>query len=320
MDSDKQETEAFDMDRGGSARPQWVWAALVLQSVVSLLSVWSAGQMLISWPRYAAYGTQMIPQLVRSILEAILMGISLVGLWRSKHWGWLLGLLVDAGICLLYLYYALGYPRLLLNPRYLALNIWEFAAFAVLLHLPVREYFRRESHLPGSAALPGRMPISEISALQRSFRALVYFVVAVAAACIVTTFSLAMTLGEKAGGTRGFLFLLIIAFEIGGAASFLFVVLLTVAARGFGRARLGVWLIAGGLLAPGLILVFGLVAKGLLMGNGPQVEGPFITLLLNILFTGPLYLFQVWWLVIPAGIITSFFCFVMYPWAFGRQE
>lgn len=174
MDSGKQETEAFNMDRSGSARPQWVWAALVLQSVVSLLSVWSAGQMLISWPRYAAYGTQMIPQLVRSIVEAILLGVSLVGLWRSKRWGWLLGLLVDAAICLLYLYYAMGYPRLILNPRYLALNIWEFAAFAVLLHLPVRAYFQGKRDLPG----PGCLPIAEINAMQRSFRGLVYFVVA----------------------------------------------------------------------------------------------------------------------------------------------
>ena len=319
MDSGKQETEAFDMDRGGSARPQWVWAALVLQSVVSLLSVWSAGQMLISWPRYAAYGTQMIPQLVRSIVQAILLGVSLVGLWRSKRWGWLLGLLVDAAICLLYLYYAMGYPRLILNPRYLALNIWEFAAFAVLLHLPVRAYFQGKRDLPGPAAPPGRLPIAEINAMQRSFRGLVYFVVAVAATCIVTTFSMAVMLGEKAGGSRGFLFLLIIGFEIGSAASFLFVVLLTVAARGFGPTRLGVWLIAGVLIAPGLILGMGLLVKTFLMGGGRLGTGP-LNMLLGIFFTGPAYLFQVWWLAIPAGIVTSFVCYEMYPWVFGRRQ
>lgn len=319
MDSGKHETEAFDMDHSGSARPQWVWAALVLQSVVSLLSVWSTAQMLISWPRYAAYGTQMIPQLVRSIVEAILLGVSLVGLWRSKHWGWLLGLLVDAAICVLYLYYAIGYPRLLLNPRYLALNIWEFAAFAVLLHLPVRKYFRREGNLLRSGAPAERIPVAEISALQRSFRGLVYFVVAVAAACIVTTFSLAMTLGEKAGGSRGFLFLLIIGFEIGSAASFLFVVLLTVAARRFGPARLGVWLIAGALIAPSLILGMGLLVKTFLSGSGRLGTGP-LNMLLDILFTGPAYLFQVWWLAIPAGIVASFLCCQMYPWAFGARE
>jgi hypothetical protein len=307
------------MDRRESARPEWVWAALVLQCVVFLTGVWSAGQMLVSWPRYAAYGTQMIPHMARSIIEAILLGISLLGLWRSKRWGWLLSLLVDAANCFLYLYYAMGYPRLLLNLRYLAFNIWEFAAVAVLLHLPVRAYFQGKRDLCVSSAPPGRIPIAEISALQRSFRGLVYFVVAVVATCIVTAFSLTVMMGDKAGGGGGFLFLLIIGFEIGSAASFLFVVLLTVAARGFGPARLGVWLIAGGLFAPGLILGMGLVVKTFLMRSGPLGTGP-LNILIEILFTGPAYLFQVWWLAIPAGIVTSFLCYQMYPWAFGRPE
>jgi hypothetical protein len=141
----------------------------------------------------------------------------------------------------------------------------------------------------------------------------------VAATCVVTTVSLAVTLGEKAGGSRGFLFLLIIDFEFGGAASFLFVVILTVAARLLGPARLATWLIAGALLAPGLVLGFGLLAKALLMGNGPQATGP-LSLLINMLFTGPMYLFQVWWLAIPAGVVTSFLCYQMYPWVFGPPE
>jgi len=307
------------MERRESVRPNWVWAALVLQCVVFLISVWSAGQMLVSWPKYAASGSQMIPYVARSLVEAILMGMSLVGLWRSKHWGWLLGLLVDAAICVLFLYYGIGYQRLLLNPRYLAFNIWEFAAFAALLHVPVREYFRREGDSLGSAAPSRLIPDAEVSALQRSFRGLAYFVVAVAATCIGTAFSVAVMLGDKAGRGRGFLFLLIIGFEIGSAASFLFAVLLTVAARLIAPARLAVWLIAGALLAPGLILVFGLLAKAFLMGTGPLVEGPF-TLFLNILFTGPLYLFQVWWLAIPPGIVTSFLCYQMYPWVFGHPK
>jgi hypothetical protein len=309
----------FDMDRKESARTQWVWAALGLQCVVFLISVWSAGQMLVSWPRHAPYAAQWIPHIVRSIVEAILLGISLLGLWQSKRWGWLLGVLVDAASCVLYLYYCVGYPRLLLNPRYLALNIWEFAAIAVLLHQPVRAYFQGKTDLPGSTALPERAPVAEMSALQRSFRGLSYFVVAVAATCTVTAFSLALSLGDKAGGFRGFLFLLLIGLEIGGAASFLFVVLLTVAARGFGAARLGVWLIAGVLLAPGLILGMGLLVKTFLSGNGPLGTGP-LNMLLDIFFTGPAYLFQVWWLAIPAGIVTSFLCYEMYPWVFGRPE
>ncbi len=317
MHSGERETGVFDMDRRASARPEWVWAALALQCVVFLFGVWSAAKMLLSWPKYAAYGAQMIPHIVRSIAEAILLGISLLGLWRSKHWGWLLGLLVDAAICILYLYYAMGYPRLILNPRYLAFNIWEFAAVAVLLHLPVRAYFQGKRDLPVSPAPPRHLP--KMNALQRSFRGLVYFVVAVAATCAVTAFSLAVMMGDKAGGGRRFLFLLIIGFEIGSAASFLFVVLLTVAARGFGPAQFGVWLIAGVLLAPGLILGMGLLAKTFLVGSGPLGTGP-LSLLINILFTGPMYLFQVWWLAIPAGIVTSFLCYQMYPWVFERPE
>jgi len=307
------------MDRRGSARPEWVWAALVLQCVVFLMSVWSAGQMLVSWPKYAVDGTQMIPNIVRSIVEALLLGISLLGLWQSKRWGWLLGVLVDAAICVLYLHSVIRFPRLVLNPRFLAFNVWEFAAVAILLHLPVRAYFQGKSDLPGSTTPSGRGPVAESNALQRSFRGLVYFVVAVAATCIVSTLSLAVWMGDKAGGVRGFLFLLVIGFAIGGAASFLFVLLLTVAARTFGPGRLGVWLIAGVLLAPGLILGMGLLAKTFLLGSGPLGTGP-ISTLLEILFTGPAYLFQVWWLAIPAGIVTSFFCCQMYPWAFGQSE
>jgi hypothetical protein len=317
--SGERETGVLNMDRRGSARPEWVWAALGLQCVVFLISVWSAGQMLVSWPRHASYAAQWIPHIVRSIVEATLLGISLLGLWRSKQWGWLLGVLVDAASCVLYLYYVMGYPRLLLNPRYLALNIWEIAAFAVLRHQPVRAYFQGKSDLPASTALPVRAPVAEMSALQRSFRGLVYFVVAVASTCIVTAFSLTMMMGDKAGGFRGFLFLLLIGVEIGSAASFLFVVLLTVAARGFGPGRLGVWLLAGMLFAPGLILGMGLLGKTFLSGSGPQGTGPLIVLL-NIFFTGPAYLFQVWWLAIPAGIVTSFLCCQMYPWTFGRPE
>jgi hypothetical protein len=306
------------MDRTENTRPEWVWAALVLQCVVFLIGVWSAAQMLRSWPKYAAYGTPMIPYIVRSIVEAILLGISLLGLWRSKRWGWLLSLLVDAAICILYLYSVMGYPRLLLNPRFLAFNVWEFAAVAVLLHLPVRAYYQRKSDLPVLAA-PGRMPVAEMNALQRSFRGLVYFVVAVAATCIVTAFSLSVWMGDKAGGGRGFLILLVFGFQIGGAASFLFVVILSVVARTFGPARLGVWLVAGMLLAPGLILGMGLLAKTFLVGTGPMGTGP-LSMLLDIFFTGPMYLFQVWWLAIPSGIVTSFLCYQMYRWTFGRPE
>lgn len=307
------------MDRRDSVRPGWVWAALVPQGVLFLGSLWSTGHLIVLSPKYAGYGAQFIPQVVQSIVETILLGVSLVGLWQSKRWGWLLGVLLDATVCALFLYSAMRFPRLILIPQVWAFNVWEFAALAILLQVPVRDYFRRQGNLPGSGARPGRIPAAEINALQRAFRGLAYFVAAVAAICVVMTFSLAVTLGEKAGGSRGFLFLLIIGFEIGGAASFLFVVLLTVAARCFGPARLGVWLIAGGLLAPGLILGMGLLAKAFLVGSGPLGTGP-LNMVLDIFFTGPAYLFQVWWLAIPAGIVTSFLCYQMYPWVFGRRE
>ena len=73
------------MDRRGSARPEWVWAALVLQCVVFLIGAWSAGQMILLWSRYAAYGVQWIPHIVQSIVAVMLLGISLMGLWQSKR-------------------------------------------------------------------------------------------------------------------------------------------------------------------------------------------------------------------------------------------
>ena len=297
------------MDRE-RVRPEWVWAALVLQGVVFLIGVWSASQMIFLWPKSPAYAG-------RSIVEATLLAISLIGLWQSKRWGWLLAVLVDASICLLCLLPMIQFPRLILNVRLWAFNIWEFAAFVFLMHAPVREFFRGDSKLPVSAAAPRPIPQPEIDARGRSFRVLVYFVATIVATCLVTTLTLALWLGEKAGGDRGFLFLLLIGFEIGSFASFLFGLVLTLLARKFGPARLGVWLTAGVLLAPGLVLGLGLLA--MLAAKLPLATGP-LNALLGVLLTGPMYLFQVWWLSIPAGIATSFFCYQMYPWAFGRSK
>lgn len=297
------------MDRE-RVRPEWVWAALGLQCVVFLIGIWSAGQMIFLWPKFAAYVGQ-------SIVEAILLTFSLIGLWQSKRWGWLLAVLVDAAISLLCLRPMIEFPRLILNVRLWAFNIWEFAAFVVLIHPPVREFFRSYSKWPVSAAAPRRMPEPEIHALGRSFRVLVYFVAIVVATCFVTTLTLAASLGEKAGGDRGFLFLLLIGFEIGSFASFLLGLILTLIARRFGPARLGTWLTAGVLLAPGLVLGLGRLA--MLVANVTSATGP-LSASLSVLLSGPMYLFQVWWLSIPAGIVSSFLCYHMYPWAFGRSK
>jgi hypothetical protein len=297
------------MDRE-RVRPEWVWAALVLQCVVLLIGVWSASQMIFLWPKYPAYAG-------RSIVEAILLAISLIGLWKSKRWGWLLAVLVDAAICLLCLRPMIQFPRLILNVRLWAFNIWEFAAFVVLIHAPVREFFRSDSKLLLSAAAPRRMPETEGHALGRPFRVLVYFVAIIVATCFVTALALALWLGEKAGGDSGFLFLLLIGFEIGSFASFLFGLILTLLARRFGPARLGMWLTAGVLLAPGLVLALGRLA--MLVANATLATGP-LGVPLYVLLSGPMYLFQVWWLSLPAGIVTSFLCCQIYPWAFGRSK
>lgn len=292
------------------ARPEWVWGALGLQCIVFLIGVWSAGQMIFLLPKFPAYAA-------RSIVEAMLLAISLIGLWQSKRWGWLLAVSLDAAICILCLRPMIQFPRLILDARLWAFNIWEFAAFVVLIHLPVREFFRSDGKWPVSAAPAERAAEREIHGFGRSLRVLVYFVATIVATCFVTTLALALWLGEKAGGSRGFLFLLLIGLEIGSFASFLFGLILTLIARKLGPTKLSIWLAAGVLLAPGLVLGLGLLA--MLMSHVTVVTG-LVSTSLGVLLMGPMYLFQAWWLSIPAGIVTSFLCYQIYPWAFGRSK
>jgi len=220
---------------------------------------------------------------------------------------------------------------MLRNPRWLAFSIWDFAAIAVLLHRPVRTYFLGKTDLPqrvtgqgtghdvkaraylGPASSPRGVEPIEVNWIERCMHVFLYFIAAVSVTCVVTSLSVALLLGQKAGGGRGFLFLVVLGFMIGSGPCFVFALLLTRAARIFGTSRLGVWLVAGVLLAPSLTLGMGeLVSKMAASQQAGAIVGAF--------FTGPLWLFQVWWLTIPAGLIGAFVCFQIFTWGFGEPR
>ena len=317
------------MNGKGDTRRGWVRAAVILQGVVFLVCVWSCLDLLFLWPKYAPRAEQALLQaLMRATVEALASGIAFAGLWGSKRWGWILAFLTDATMCLFTLSSLIHYSApLLRNPRWLASSVWDFAAIAVLLHQPVRAHFLSQmpQHMiaqgmgyagkartyPGLGPSPKGAEPRERYWVERSVRVLFYFVAAVAAACFVTTFSVMFQLGEKAGAGRGFVLLLLFGFALGSGPSFLFALLLTLAARVFGPSRLWAWLLVGALLAPSLILGMGALAS-----KTPASQKG----ILGFFFTGPLWLFQGWWLTIPAGLIAAFLCFQMFPWAFGEPH
>jgi hypothetical protein len=199
--------------------------------------------------------------------------------------------------------------RAVRNARWLAFNIWEFAALAVLLYRPVRDHFLQRNRVPRKATTPLVRAESGVDQAGKLLRILVYFAVAVVAACVVTVFSLAIFMGQKNGGSRGFALFLYVSLMTGGVASFLFILILTLVARKLGPARLWLWLLLGGLLAPGLIFVLASIGK---MYGG---AGPF-----NFVFWGPETLLQVWWLTLPAGVFTAWICYAIYPWGFSHSH
>ena len=299
---EKEISESSVMDRKANTRSGWVWAALVLQGAIFLIAAWSSFSPLLSWSRYAQQAAVVLPVIVQSIAETAALGIAFVGLWRSKSWGWILAVLADGAMCLLTLSYLIQYSTLILrHPGWLAFSVWDFVALVVLLHRPVRTYFFDVHH-------------KEIHWAERCVRVLCYFMAAVAVTCVITSFTITLLLAEKAGGGRGFLFLTSIGFAIGAGPSFLFTLLLTLAARMRGPGRLGAWLLPGALLAPGLTLGMGA------FGNKIAVSLPGTGWILAAFFTGPSWLFQVWWLTIPTGLIVAFLCFQMFPWGFGEPR
>jgi hypothetical protein len=298
-----------DTNKRSDSRPSSVWAALALQLVLLSLTAYGSVQVLALWSRYAASG--MGAQLaVRVFFPAAMVAVSLIGLWRTTRWGWVLALVADGALCAQALWFLLDYAtRAVRNARWLAFNIWEFAALAVLLCRPVRDHFLQQNRIPRKATTPLVRAESGVGQAGRLLRILVYFTVAVLSACVVTAFSLALFMGQKNGGSRGFGLFLYLGLVTGCVASFLFILILTLVARKLGPGRLWLWLLLGGLLAPSLIFVLAFIGK---MYGG---AGPF-----NLVFWGPQTLLQVWWLTLPAGVFTAWICYAIYPWGFSQSH
>jgi len=246
----------------------------------------------------------------RVFFPAAMVAVSLIGLWQTRRWGWILALVADAALCAQTLWFLLDYATFAIrNARWLAFNTWEFAALAVLLHRPVRDHFLQRNRVPREATTPLVRAEGGVDQAGKLLRILVYFAIAVVAACVVTAFSLALFMGQKNGGSRGFALFFYFGLMTGSVASFLFTLILTLVARKLGSARLWLWLLLGGLLAPCLIFVLAFIGK---MSGG---AGPF-----NFVFWGPATLLQVWWLTLPPGVFTAWICYAIYPWGFSQSH
>jgi hypothetical protein len=295
-----QET-VVDMDMTSRTRPPWVWAALSLQLVLSSLSVYACIQAFLFLSRHTA--SRMVPPPLFRDFIAATTTVSLIGLWRTKRWGWGLALIAAGTMCVQFLWFLLDYPTVVIRfPSFLAFNIWQFAALAVLLYRPVREHFVEQR------ARSYTLPLVPTENLQhqtgKPLHWVVYFCVAVVSTCVLTAFSLALFMGQKHpgnGGSRGFALYLVLGLVNGSVASFLFALFLTLLARKLGPTRPWPWLLLGGTLAPVLILIFAFI--------GNYLGQPFYSV-----FWGPVVLLQIWWLTPPTGVITGWICYLMYPW------
>lgn len=271
-----------------------VWIALWLQIAVGAIGIYGGVQTVELWSKYPAVGGKVVAY---SIVYAILLLASAIGLWKSQLWGWVLSLLVDGMRSSQALSVALNHSFVARNARFLAVTLCELAAIAALLYPTARRHFLKGVFAAGNARSSPRQGTRKWIPL------LAYFVVAVLVTCAASAFVLAIVLGQKNGGTRGFLFLLYVGIMTGGLAAFLFVSILTLASRAFGSARLWRWLLLGGLLAPCLVGVLGLI--------GHQVGTA------AVIFWGPATILQVWWLTPLVGVVTGWLCFTIYPLAFA---
>lgn len=285
-----------------NTRPPWVWTALSLQFVLASISLFSCTLLLPLLTRHATWET-ISQSLYRGFIPGATATASLVGLWRTRRWGWRLALLADGIMCVQDLWFLLNYPTVLLrHPRFLAFDIWEFAALAILLYRPVMEYFLAQHPTTETVARPPAQPWGGPAA--KPWGLVIYFAVAVISTCVVTAFALAVFMGHKnpgSGGFKLFVVLLYFAFMTGCGASFLFALILTLLVRKLDPIRLWPWLLLGGPLAPSLIFVLAFI--GLHLGPGPW----------NIVFQGPETLLRGWWLTAPIGIVTGWICYTMYP-------
>lgn len=284
------------------ARSQWVWVALAAHCAVVVTSLWSGTKVLALWPRYAAE-RQLTQIAFTTVLEIGLAGLALLGLWRSRRWGWVLALVLDGFFCVRALSWVIQFPMLV--PRWIASEIWEFIALAILLHRPVRVHFAGGAGSPLKATL--HKGTTESATI---FRKLVYFSASAFVTCFVTTLAVAVWIGEKAGGMAGFKVLLLFGFAIGSASALLFTLILTFVVRRLDPLKLSRWLLVGGVLAPALILGLGFLVFAA-SALGVSASGA---------FAGPAYLFQVWWLAVPAGLVAAFICGQLYPWAFRQPN
>ena len=241
-------------------RPAWVWGALSLQFLLFSLSAYSCVRVLASWSQYAALGIGL--QLaIRVFAPAAMRTVSLIGLWRNRRWGWIVALIANVALCAQVLWFLLDYAAWTIrNPRWLALDVLDFAALVVLLYKPVWDHFLGQNRISPRAIPPVGVQGGTYQTVQ-SLRILVYFAVTVVATCFVAAFSLALFMGQKNGGSRAFVLILYFGFVTGSVASFLFTLVLTLLVRKLGPARRWLWLLLGASLAPALIFVFSFVAK-----------------------------------------------------------
>lgn len=304
------------MEISSKRRTPLVWTALALQALLFTLALWTIFQLL-TLAHHASYSTTIANYLLRSLVEAILLGVSFVGLWRSKRWGWVLAVLVDGFMCVMDLSVFITTPFLLTQYRRIfAYQIWDYATLVVLLNHSVRCHFGNQSALRRVSAAQVREPARETVLSNRRLRIVIFFVAAATVTCAVTAFSVALLLSRKQPvGGRVFLFLFLIAIGIGGLSALLFTAIMTFVVRKLNPALLSLWILIGGLLAPGMI--FGLaILMGLFSHPGTHVS-PILSLLMP-LCGGASYLVQVWWLGFPIGMITAFTCYQMYPWSFTQ--
>jgi hypothetical protein len=107
------------------------------------------------------------------------------------------------------------------------------------------DHFLERNRVPRKATTPLVRAESGVDQAGKLLRILVYFAVAIVAACVATAFSLAAFMGQKNGGSRGFALFLYLGLMTGWATSFLLILILTLVARKLGPARLWLWLLLG---------------------------------------------------------------------------
>jgi hypothetical protein len=146
----------------------------------------------------------------------------LLGLWRAEPWGWWLAVLADGVLCAQDLWFLLDYGSYAArHPRMLVFDALDFAALTVLLYRPVKNHFLRRNGVQRQVTTtPRRVQTSRVRPALKPQRILIYFAAAIIATCVATAFSLALWMGQKNGGSRGFVLFLYYGFLIGAPPRF----------------------------------------------------------------------------------------------------